>query len=275
MGQDWWLDPESAWWAKANCAKGHIDDLAEQARAYLRGPHKVSPEQRRPGVTAYRLHLSQPIPASFSTTVGDALHDMRSALDCAACAVAQRHVGRDLTEKEERACEFPICAKPSELREFFNRPPRPTLYAQREQQAMREVQPAAKHDERAAESRTDFHPRAEEVEYDSLETLRRLSNIDKHRRLHVVTYWPDLVYWGSDGPSKRRWQWGTPPFTNGAILGYLIDDPQHPEPLPELHHDLELRLTEPPGATGMDVARLLESIHQHVTFRVLPHILHV
>jgi len=29
---------------------------------------------------------------------------------------------------------------------------------------------------------------------------------------------------------------------NGAILGYLHDDPQHPEPLPELQSDIVLNL---------------------------------
>ena len=69
--------------------------------------------------------------------------------------------------------------------------------------------------------------------------------------------------------------WGTPPFTDGTILGRLFDDAQHPEPLPELHHDMDLRLTDPPGATGTDVVRLLESIHDHVRSRVLPHVLNL
>ena len=123
--------------------------------------------------------------------------------------------------------------------------------------------------------RTDLHPRAEEVEYNLLHVLQRLSNIDKHRRVHVVTCWPDLVFWGSDGPSKRRWQWGTPPFADGAILGYLIDDPQHPEPLPELQHEIDLRLTGPRGATTTEVVSLLQSMHRHVTSRVLPHVLNL
>lgn len=274
MSEAWWVDPESAWMAKAACAKSHIDNLAGQVRGFQQsGALQVAAEPQSPGVTAYRLILNRPIPISFSTTLGDALHDLRSALDCAAFAIAERHVGRDLTEKEERACQFPICAKPSELEEFFDRPPRPTLYGEREQRAIRSVQPAALHDELAAQGGTDLHPRAEEVEWDSLHVLQRLSNIDKHRRLHVVTCWPDLIYWGSDEPSQRRWQWGQPPFVNGAILGYLIDDPEHPEPLPELQSDIELRLTEPEGATGTDVVQLLVAMHQHIMYRVLPHVL--
>jgi hypothetical protein len=274
MSQRWWLDPESAWWAKADCAKRHIDTLAGQARDLLQeGSFRLTAEQQSPGVTAYRLKMSQPVPISFSTTLGDALHDLRSALDCAACAIARRHVDRDLCEDEERDCEFPICKKRSDLTKWFKQRLRPTLFGQREQQAIRRVQPAAMHDELAAQGQTALHPRADEVEYDNLYVLQRLSNVDKHRRLHVVTCWPDLVYWGSDEPSKRQWRWGKPPFVDGVILGYLIDDPQHPEPLPDLQRDIQLRLTGPRGAAETDVARLLEGIHQYVTGWVLPRVL--
>jgi hypothetical protein len=129
----------------------HIDNLAGQVSDFLRaGSYEIIPEQGSPGEIVYRLRMSRPIPIHFSTTLGDALHDLRSALDCAAGGMAGRYVDRDLNEAEERACEFPICSKPSELREFFKRQPRPSLYGPREQQAIREVQPAALHDDLAA-----------------------------------------------------------------------------------------------------------------------------
>src|ERR1700750_2920220 len=73
----------------------------------------------QPGETIYRVQMSKPIPIHFSTMIGDVLHNLRSALDCAAWEMARRTVGRDLTEQEEHACEFPIRSKPSELRKFF------------------------------------------------------------------------------------------------------------------------------------------------------------
>lgn len=241
--QTWWLDPECAWWAKADCAKRHIDTLAGQVDDFLRaGSYAVIPEQGSPGQTIYRLRMSRRIPVHFSTTLGDALHDLRSALDCAAGGMAQRYLGIDLNERQEHACVFPIFSEPSELRGFFQREPRPSLFGPPQQQAIREVQPAALRDDLAAQGRTDLHERSEEVAHDHLAVLQRLSNIDKHRRLHVVTFWPDLIYWASDGSSRRRWQWGTPPFEDGAILGHLFDDPEHPEPLPKLYHEIELRL---------------------------------
>ena len=37
---------------------------------------------------------------------------------------------------------------------------------------------------------TELRPREEEVAYDPLWLLSRLSNIDKHRRLHLTAWWP-------------------------------------------------------------------------------------
>src|SRR5260370_26389402 len=120
--------------------------------------------------------MSRQVAIHFSTTLGDALHDLRSALDCAAAELARRYVKRDLDEDEERACEFPIYSKPSELRKFFKREPRPSLFGLPQQQAIRDVQPAALHDDLAAQGRTDLHERSEEVAYDHLTVLQRLSS---------------------------------------------------------------------------------------------------
>jgi hypothetical protein len=83
------------------------------------------------------------------------------------------------------------------------------------------------------------------------------SNIDKHRRLHLTAWWPDIVYWGSDEPSHRRWRWGEPPYEDGRILGRLIDDSRHPEPPAALHQEMTLRILYP-GAESQDIVRLLE-----------------
>jgi hypothetical protein len=99
-----------------------------------------------------------------------------------------------------------------------------------------------------------------------------MSNIDKHRRLILATWWSDLVYWGSDEPSKRKWRWGALPFEDGDILGTLIDDPSHPEPLPLVQSDIELRIIDPLGASSADIASLLRNMHGHIVYRVLPQI---
>ena len=60
---------------------------------------------------------------------------------------------------------------------------------------------------------------------------------------------------------------------NGGILGHLYADPEHPEPPPSMHHEMELRIPDPLGAASMDVVDLLGEIHRDVTVRVLPRLL--
>src|SRR2546429_6479791 len=70
-GPDWWLDPESAWSAKAARARQHLDSLRAEVDDFLRGGScEVVPEQgSQPGETIYRLRMSQPIPIRFSTVI--------------------------------------------------------------------------------------------------------------------------------------------------------------------------------------------------------------
>jgi hypothetical protein len=72
-----WLDPESAWLAKADRATHHIDDLAAKVQEFLAGSFGVVPEQgNQPGETIYRVQMSKPIPIYFSTMIGDVLHNL-------------------------------------------------------------------------------------------------------------------------------------------------------------------------------------------------------
>jgi hypothetical protein len=49
-----------------------------------------------------------------------------------------------------------------------------------------------------------------------------MSNIDKHRRLALTAWRPDMVWWGSDGESNRRWLPGDGTFEDGSIIGYIV-----------------------------------------------------
>jgi len=276
----WWLDPDLAWQVKMARSKEHIDDLTKQIDTFVRsGTYEVEAEHGDdPLETVYRLRMSRPIPRRFSAIVGDALTNMRSALDCAIYGLVRRNVDRELTPAEEAACQFPIYEVKTELDAFFQRRYLPELLGPNED-AIRAVQPGALHDYLAAQGGTDLHPREEEVAYDSLTLLNRLTKIDKHRRLHVITWWPDLIYWGSDLPARRRWRWGQPPFEDGAVLGFLVDDPGPP---PGVRHELQLRVWLPPASSASsarllaaavinsEVVRLLTGLHQHLAWRVLP-----
>lgn len=272
----WWLDRGSAWWAKMDRAEEHLDDLEGEVGQFIRGgTYEV---ELMPGAvpheTDLRLRISRPIPVRFSTMIGDVLHNLRSALDCVAFELARRHVGRELTEDEQQACEFPIKDELHKVDAFFRQRPRPILYGPRERRAVREVQPGRLHDEMTRLGLSRQRGRAQEVRWDSLTLLNRLSNVDKHRTLHLVGWWPDLFYWSSsEGDPERGWRWGRPPFEDGALLGTLIDDPARPAPLPDLHHEMQLRLFQPPEAGRSDVIWLLTRIHQQLGRTVIPRVL--
>jgi hypothetical protein len=270
----WWQNLDSAWWAKTQRARYHIDNLADEIRAFMQSkPYEIL-INRGDGETIYRLQMHRPIPVSLSTIIGDALHNLRSALDCAAFDLARWHVQRegqrDLTEPEERACQFPICETQAAFDKFFSGT-RATLYGPREREAMRGVQPARVHDYLAERGQPTHYPREEEVDHDPLYLLNKLSNIDKHRRLHLAFWWPWMASWGSDAPSRRQWRWGRPPFVDGAILGRLSDDPEGREPLPKVQHELSLSILYLAPYVE-DVVKLLTSFHNNVTGWVLPRV---
>jgi hypothetical protein len=256
--------------------QAHLNDLAAEVREFARsGSYEV---QQVPGAvpheTDLRLRISKPIPVYVSTIIGDVLHNMRSALDCVAFDLAKRYVGRELTEAEQLKCEFPIRDELAKVDAFFNERTRRPLYGPRERRAIRDVQPGWLHDQIVTTGGTSPQPREDEVRSDLLTLLQRLSNVDKHRTLHLVGWWPDLVYWGSnEGDPQYRWRWGTPPFEDGSVLGTLIGDPGQPAPTPELQHEMELRLFQPPEVRSADVVILLRNIHAQLSNWVIPRVL--
>jgi hypothetical protein len=137
-----WLDRESAWWAKADRAQDHLRSLDRQVEGFRASePYMVIPEPTdTPGRTAYRLRLPKPVPVLISTTVGDVLHNLRSALDSLAYEIARRGLDRPMTPDEEMACAFPVCEIPEKFDQFFNKT-RAVLYGGQARAAFRSVQP--------------------------------------------------------------------------------------------------------------------------------------
>ena len=90
---------------------------------------------------------------------------------------------------------------------------------------------------------------------------------------------PRRVVAGSDllgcneGDAEYRWRWGRPPFEDGSILDTLIGDAGQPAPAPQLHHEIELWLFQPPEVRHSDVVGLLTSIHQRLSGWVMPRVL--
>jgi hypothetical protein len=146
-----WLDRTSAWWAKADRAHHHLRSLGRQVEEFRASkPYTVVPQATdTPGRTEYRLRVDQPMPVEISTTVGDVLHNLRSALDSLAYEVARRGLNRPMTIEEQAACAFPVRATPESFDRFFDETStsprtrlRSALYRGQARAAFRSVQPS-------------------------------------------------------------------------------------------------------------------------------------
>jgi hypothetical protein len=263
-----WMDQDSSWWAKANRAKEHIDSLRRQVDEYrASAPYSLIPElTAKPDRLAYRLRFSKPVPVTISTTVGYVLHNLRAVLESLAFEVARRSQGGPLTAKQEKESTFPICATPEDFDAFF-KSRKGLLYDRRGRAALRSVQPfvnlEAAHRLGVAVDRS-FE---ETFRWSELYRLDTLWNIDKHRRLTLMAWWPDLIYWGSNGPSNRRALPGDGTLANGSILLYIEGTNEGQGD--ELGHEFNLVLTDDPAASrdlgaADDVVDLLEHWHQHI-----------
>lgn len=272
------MNPGSPWWAKANRAKEHLDSLRRLVDEFRASePYSLTPEPTEvPGRLAYRLKFLKPFPAAISTTVGDVLHNLRAALESLAFEVARVSQGGTMTGDQERASTFPICKTPGAFEQFFKDKPRVGLYDERARKALRSVQPFSQlesaHQVGVALDKT-FE---EEFRWDELHRLDALWNIDKHRRLTLMAWWPDMIYWGSNGPSNRRAFRGDGTVADGSILLYIegSDEGQGDQ----LSHEFKIVLMDDPAfardeGTTADLVDMLTLWHQHITtFVVFPRI---
>jgi hypothetical protein len=261
------MDPGTAWWAKLERAAVHLGSLRQQVAAYRAAdPYEVAPEPTgTPGLTAYRLHIRQRVPVEISTIVGDIVHNLRSALDSLAYEMALRHVGQPLNREQEKASAFPVCETPERFDKWFTTNKRDAMYGPDERRAFRIVQPFA-----IAEAAGDPAAYAGTYRWDDKRRLNELSNLDKHRRLAVLGWGHDIMFWPSDGQTQRQWTPGDRRFIDGAVLGYMIgNDPEVGDAVYfqfnlVIEDDPVVVSNDDPTFTGYDAVWMLEGWHRDV-----------
>jgi hypothetical protein len=277
-----WNDPEAAWWAKLHRAAIHIAEVRKRYEAF-KATKPWSVEEfpgEAPNERGFRLRVSAPVPAELVTVMGDAIHNMRSALDAVAYELAVRHVGAELDPEQEKATEFPITKGPEEFEAFFwERKRRPELYGDHERAALRCVQPFAISEEARALG-VDVQESAEHsFIQNELARLHYLSIVHKHRRLPVLSWFSRLVYW-SEPPVGATYVWRPGvttgvSFEDGTVLGYLRDPNGDAPPESEVFHELDLTITDDPARFGQDLVSTLDAWHRYLSGWVLPRMMHV
>jgi hypothetical protein len=90
-----------------------------------------------------------------------------------------------------------------------------------------------------------------------------------------MAWWPDLIYWGSNGPSNRQMLPGDSTVTDGSILFRMQG---RDEGMGDgVNHEFNLAITDDPGfrpqegATD-DVVELLSRFHEHLITMVFPQV---
>ena len=278
MGQHW-RDPEASWWVKLRRAQAHISEVQHRV-SLLEGtqPWSIQREPIGPDGWAYRFKIHRAIPADLSAAVGDAVANMRAALDYIAYELARHRVGT-MSDAEEAATAFPICKDKVAFDQFFaagrNGPLRARLYGDAEREALQCVQPFALADEMRAvgvEPATD--PRTDLLT-DHAYGLNALWNIDKHRRLPGLAWTIEELVWFSGDATGCRWIQrvrGLAPLHDGAVLGELHGPPASERPLLEPNFTVDLVLTDDPSPYRSPLGQRLEQLHQSLIGWVVPRI---
>ncbi len=272
-----WRDPEAPWWAKLRRAQAHISEV-QQRVSVLQGtqPWSIQREPTGPDGSAYRFKIHQPIPADLSAAVGDAVANMRAALDYIAYELACHHVGT-LSEAEEAVTAFPICKDKAAFDQFFtagrNGPVRAKLYGDAERRALQCVQPFAHTDEMRAVGVEPATNTKTDLLTDHAYGLNTLWNIDKHRRLPGLAWAVEGPVFFSGDATGCRWKQrasALAPLSDGTVLGELHGPPACGPPPLEPTFTIDLVLTDDPSPYPSPLGARLERLHQSLIGWVVP-----
>lgn len=152
---------------KLDRAHEHLDQLEAEFRSFLRlNPYEVIPQPNpEEGLDMYRLKVTRSPPARLGIIIGDAIHNLRSALNHLAWQLALLK-----TATPDRRTEFPIFIDPN---------------AKGLKKRMADFRPEARVE---IERLQPYHRLNPGVPVDFLWAIHELSNLDKHRNLAIISY---------------------------------------------------------------------------------------
>jgi hypothetical protein len=158
--------------AKLSRANFHVEALrADIAEAGQGEPYAIPLREeldKDTGMLCLRVDRDTARPEKWGVMIGDALHNFRSALDSGWWQLARHHLKREPTEEEAKKIQFPILEPGRAWKQGrFSK-----WVGTGAATFARELQP-----DPTGYPSDVFHP---------LDTLRRLSNIDKHRNIHTT-----------------------------------------------------------------------------------------
>jgi hypothetical protein len=280
--RDWRSDPEAPWWVKLRRARLHIDEVHQRVRTLdASNPWSVEKEPAEdPDSWAFRFRIQRPIPADLCAAVGDAIANMRSALDYVAYELAVRHTGT-LAPRQEMATAFPICKDREAFDGFFTEgrwgPVRAEIFGETERLALRCVQPFALGEEARSAGVEWSTPADQELLTDGAWALNTVWNIDKHRRLPELSWGrEDLVWWqGASQDSVKKWRALVPSgsfLQDNQLILELGAAQGNGRPDVKLMQEINLLLVDDPSPYKRPIGERLEQLYQSLSSWVLPRI---
>jgi hypothetical protein len=204
-------DPLEGVKAKLARADEHMKALDEEWQAFgktqsYEGYHQFKADT---GEWNCYLSLSKPIPIKLSMILGDALNNMRSSLDHLVCRFVELHNG-----KVGKHHAFPICSDAASYDERVNQ-----IRRKKDRSGPLDGIPADGPERALIEKVQPYHQGKDWREH-PLWILNRMTNIDKHRDIHIAASYPqaasalDLLTWTPDDAElidqTLIWQPGQP-----------------------------------------------------------------
>lgn len=173
--------PLAGFFLKFQRAETHFRTLHDEINGFLNGDFYAAGVQldrnRHPVV---RIKLTRPIPGEWSVLIGEIVYDLRSALDHLAYQLAIAESGDPLPDDIERSCAFPIFDNGPKFRR------RTKKGSPDRRSGLFKIQGINRRAQATIERLQPYHGRKNPASYGLL-ILEELSNVDKHRLLHVTT----------------------------------------------------------------------------------------
>jgi hypothetical protein len=166
---------------KLEWAGQYIGQLQTIRQAWLdSGVYRIVEETDSEGYTIHRAKISGPFPPGFALLAGDVVHNLRSALDHLALALAAANLRPDPVPAEvERDSEFPVLPYMTDRGKLGS-----DIFGDISGRKLKDAHPEAV---RIIEGIQPYH-RGPDSASPPLWLIHELDRIDKHRRLNLVAH---------------------------------------------------------------------------------------
>lgn len=210
---------------KMHRAKAHIDDLADSVETWLGSDAYTISEEVEPqtGDHVLRAHITKPLDPGWPLTVGDAVHNLRSALDHIAYQIAldgyqAQHPNGTIPLGHQRRIMFPIVAASNDPKLSVDE-----FYRQVIKGQLRYVppDPAA-----VIETLQPYKRSPDDPARDLLWVVNELDVIDKHRKLTsaaVANPLRSMQVTGGDVHIKKLHMGGEPVENDREVMRWNIE----------------------------------------------------